>query len=197
MISRGWTSFSMSDGGNTSKVFARRRIPHPAISAPLRWEVDVIRKLRNALHHSDRRHVDVHARHAIGLIVMSHYANRYGRTLGIIALSQCKAGGQIHLTPSGAGVDWYAETRSRQPLSLMRDGTSSNHHDMSSIATCTASRLYETQVSDETLYAWIFSFRMPFRVTASAANLLIPSDSLCTAMVSSLKSKRNRLSSFK
>lgn len=46
------------------------------------------------------------------------------------------------------------------------------------------------------IYAWIFCLSRSFRVTASAANLEIPSRSFSTAMASSLKSKRNRASSL-
>lgn len=44
---------------------------------------------------------------------------------------------------------------------------------------------------------WIFSLMMSLRVTASAANLEIPSRSFSTAITCSLKSKRNKDSSFK
>ncbi len=46
------------------------------------------------------------------------------------------------------------------------------------------------------IYAEIFALMMSFNVTASAANLLIPSRSFSTAIWSSLKSKRNSASSL-
>lgn len=46
------------------------------------------------------------------------------------------------------------------------------------------------------IYAWTLALMMPLRVSASAANLEIPSRSFSTAICSSLKSKRKRDSSL-
>jgi hypothetical protein len=64
------------------------------------------------------------------------------------------------------------------------------------LSTFRLGKSHPLQSSRSKFYPWIFFFRMSFRVTASAANLEIPSRSFSTAICWSLKSKRNVASSL-